>query len=277
MRQAKGFLYLLIFNILVSGTITLAVLTIWDQARLGERINPPTPVIVYVPVTGTPPTPDPAIAMLLPGTPTAMLTETLILDEAPQIRLEPYRVQAGDSLGLIAQRFEVSVADLLAVNSLDDPDRLLVGQEIFIPSGPLPTNTPFIPTATITPLPSATPRLSPTPSRTPTRTPNQDEAVVQIESILGAGNYSTERVKISHVSGRDVSLAGWALVDNQGNRYVFPQLTLRAGGAVYVHTRGGLNTVTDLYWNQSSSVWQAGEIAVLNDAAGFEVDRYQIP
>jgi len=278
MRQIslKGFVYLVVFNILLSGTVTLAVLYFWDEARLGERLNPPTPVIVYVPVTGTPPTPDPALALNLPAeTPVPTPSETPF--DLSTIRLEAYRVQAGDTLGLIANRFDLSVADLLAVNDLEDPDRLLVGQEIWIPSGPLPTSTPFIPTATITPTSTATPLLSPTPSQTPTRTPNQDAPVLQIESVIGAGSIAAEIVKIVHASGREVSLSGWILEDEQGTPYTFPQLSMRQGSVVYLHTRNGINTVTDLYWGLSAAVWQSGETVTLKDETGQEIDRFEIP
>lgn len=275
-RQWKGFLYLLIFNILVSGTVTLAVLYYWDQNRLGTQMKPPTPVVIYVAVTGTPPTLDPALALLLPS-PTFTPDQPLETPTKILLRLEPYLVQPGDSLGVIAERFGVSVADLLAVNDLDDPDRLLVGQELLIPSGPLPTSTRFIPSATATPTASATPPLSPTPTLTPTRTPNLEEPVVEIETILGAGDLTAERVKIVQRRGRDVSLAGWTLEDEQGNQFTFPQLILRQGGVVYLHTRSGANTASDLYWGKSAPIWQSKETAILKDASGAEIARFQVP
>ena len=45
-----------------------------------------------------------------------------------------YTVQAGDSLSKIAQRFNLSVADLLAINQLPDPDLIDIGQILIIPS-----------------------------------------------------------------------------------------------------------------------------------------------
>ena len=44
-----------------------------------------------------------------------------------------YRVQAGDTLSYLSQRFGVSVEAILAANSLPDPDVLFVGQELVIP------------------------------------------------------------------------------------------------------------------------------------------------
>jgi LysM repeat protein len=44
-----------------------------------------------------------------------------------------YVVKAGDTLFTIAQRYGITVADIVAANELLDPDRLSLGQELFIP------------------------------------------------------------------------------------------------------------------------------------------------
>lgn len=44
-----------------------------------------------------------------------------------------YTVQSGDTMGIIAQNFGVSVAELAEANSIDDPDLLSVGQTLVIP------------------------------------------------------------------------------------------------------------------------------------------------
>lgn len=276
MSRFKGFIYILIFNILVSATVTLAVLYFFDRERITAFNTPPTPVVIYIPVTGTPPTLSAEIANLLP------ITETVFLppSETPTpyiIRTEPYQVQPGDSLGQIANRFEISVADILAVNNLDDPDQLFVGQTILIPMGPLPTNTPFIPTPTRTSTITSTPRLSPTPTRTPSRTPNQDNPEIRIDRVLGSGDFANERVQIFHAGGRDVSLLGWKLVSPSGIQYSFPQLILRDGSLVTIHTRAGQDTVSDLYWGQSAAVWNSGERVRLIDRDGNEIDSFSIP
>ena len=46
-----------------------------------------------------------------------------------------YIVERGDTLFRIAQQFGVTVDEIIAVNELPDPDRLDVGDEIFIPPG----------------------------------------------------------------------------------------------------------------------------------------------
>ncbi len=57
-----------------------------------------------------------------------------------------YKVQKGDSLSLIAQRYGVSQAEILGLNALKDPNRLLLGQTLQLPGrvnldAPRPTTT----------------------------------------------------------------------------------------------------------------------------------------
>ena len=57
-----------------------------------------------------------------------------------------YIVAAGDNLTKISQRFGSTVDDLTLANCLDDPDRLRVGQVIYVP----PNSTQSTPSATLT-------------------------------------------------------------------------------------------------------------------------------
>ena len=49
-----------------------------------------------------------------------------------------YKVQKGDSLSVIAQRFGVSVGDIMAANGITDPRKLYAGQTIKIPNPAMP-------------------------------------------------------------------------------------------------------------------------------------------
>ena len=71
-------------------------------------------------------------------------------------------------------------------------------------------------------------------------------------------------------------MANWKLEDSNGNIFVFPDLTLY-NGAINIRTTAGLNTVIDLYWNKSESVWQIGETATLIDPLGNIQATYKIP
>jgi LysM repeat protein len=58
-----------------------------------------------------------------------------------------YTVRPGDTLNLIAQRFGVSLASLIAANGISNPNLIFVGQVLTIPGGgpvptPLPTDAP---------------------------------------------------------------------------------------------------------------------------------------
>jgi LysM repeat protein len=43
-------------------------------------------------------------------------------------------VQAGETLGVIARQYDVTIASIIQANSLTDPNRLSVGQELIIPN-----------------------------------------------------------------------------------------------------------------------------------------------
>jgi LysM repeat protein len=58
---------------------------------------------------------------------------------------DTYVVSQGDTLGSIAQRFGVSVAELQDLNDIADPDQIFVGQELRLPAseaGSAETATP---------------------------------------------------------------------------------------------------------------------------------------
>jgi murein DD-endopeptidase MepM/ murein hydrolase activator NlpD len=82
----------------------------------------PTPALPTPRPTFTPrPTPTLAVATPLPVQPMATATPVI------------YIVQAGDALIPIANRFGVSVAELIAANGIQDATRLQVGQRLVIP------------------------------------------------------------------------------------------------------------------------------------------------
>ena len=67
-------------------------------------------------------------------------TTTTTLDVTTTTVLQVYEVQSGDSLGKIAERFGVTIAELMAANGLPDPDHIEVGQQLDIPP---PTPSPY--------------------------------------------------------------------------------------------------------------------------------------
>lgn len=48
----------------------------------------------------------------------------------------PYTVEAGDSMGLLAEQTSSTVQDLVAGNCLDNADQIFVGQVLYLPRQP---------------------------------------------------------------------------------------------------------------------------------------------
>lgn len=272
MRHWKRLLYYLLINVFVSACTMVAVLVAW------ERTHPPAS-----------PTAEPDARLLASATqPSSEEVVTAAPGEAePQVRpaasepsatsapppeeeAEPleYRVQPGDTLGAIAVRFQVGLEQLMEVNGIADPDRLEIGQMLVIPlaatESPTRTSLPAEPTA-----------VPPSPTRTPPQATG--EAAVVIDSVVGAGDLDAERVWLKRVGAGELSLAGWQLLEEGGQAFTFPQLILYEGGAVFLYTRAGQQTVVELFWGLDSPVWRSGETVILKDAQGEVRATYQVP
>jgi len=257
MKQWKRLAFYLILNIIVSVCVTLGVLLAWDYFKA-----PSEPLAMVADTTealesGSAPTSTSPVSQITetPGTP--------VLD-IPQ-NVDQYEVEFGDTLGLIAERFDVSVEDLMELNALKDPNSLSVGMIIYVP---LPASKRPTPTQGATNTPSG-------PTNTPSGPPV--EAGVIINSVIGVGDIASEHVFISRTGDGELSLAEWRLEDEDGNVYVFPMLSLFERGAVNVWTKLGANTVVDVFWGLQSPVWERGEQVTLRDAQGAVRATYTIP
>ncbi len=49
----------------------------------------------------------------------------------------PYTIEAGDSLGALAQDTGTTMQDVITANCLSDPDTLFTGQVIYLPTSPI--------------------------------------------------------------------------------------------------------------------------------------------
>lgn len=245
MRQFKRLIYYLSINVLVSACTVWAVLSLW------ERTHPP---LANSPVQSTSTNP-------IPAQPNQMPTDTglggVLSPEQPTQALRMYQVLPGDTLGDIANRFDVSVDDLLELNGLSDANQLGSGQVLFIPLDSTPA------------LPPATSEAGSSPAL--------QQGVVTISSVIGAGDPASERVVVSYLGEGELSLFNWRLQDMQGNTFTFPQLTLFKDGAVNVYTRAGVNTVVDLYWAREDPVWETGEIVTLINEQENVQATYRVP
>jgi LysM repeat protein len=263
MNQSKRLFFYLMLNVVVSACTVLVVLFIWER-----RFAPVAPVIL--PTEG--PSAQARVGSLsgTPGIgtpqPIAQGTQTPTPGEDLLKNVEEYQVQFGDTLGLIAEKYDVQIEDLLRVNQINDPNSLSVGMVIYVPLPPdkIPTDTPTLTT---------TPNLA----LTVTLSGSLPEAKVVINSVIGAGDLASERVFLTRTGFGELDLTGWQLRDQNGNVFTFPQLVLFESGAVNVWTTTGTPTVVDLYWGLGSAVWSSGETVVLVDNQGKERAKYAVP
>jgi LysM repeat protein len=252
--NAKRLIVYLILNVIVSASMTLGVMWLWDKTH--PPISAPCLATAATPITAS-----------LLTTPLPLPTEPAAATAAPVTHV----VQSGETLGAIAQRYNVSVEELMTANNLSDPNVLNVGQTLVIPgSGYAPT-----------PLPPGTPGALPTnaaqpPRPTATRDPNAPLSQVSIREVKSPGALADEALVIANQGG-PVDLAGWTIRDEASHVYTFPALTLFEGGAVTLHTAAGSDTVTDLYWGLTEPVWASGRQALLSDAGGNLHTRFTVP
>ncbi len=227
--------------------------------------------------------------------------------EATPVESVTYEVQAGDTLTVIADKFSVSLFDLMVVNGLTDEDFIQVGQVLEIPLGGLPDATPTftpVPIPTDTPLPfdpptplpeganppaepAATVGPSPTPTQTPITATNQsalptstpppaDEINVIISEVVGAGDLAQESLIVLN-QGPGVGLLDWRLEGSSLGSFVFPDIFLFSGGSIRIHTAAGQNTPSDLYLGQGEAAWPPGTTIILRDTDGNEITSFAVP
>lgn len=242
----------IIANIIVTTLVVLTILYVWEQRQssvtLSATSSPEAPAVADTASTPTePPTSSPS-----PTQPTQ------------------YTVQAGDTLGGIAQAYDVSLQDLMAVNGIDDPNLLQIGQTLVIPiSHPTPiTGSPA--TATPESTPNTLPRV-PLPTLTVSGPP-----LVEIAQVAGAGELASEVAVVRNLGGA-VDLEKWTLSDAEDNTFVFPMITLFADAQMRIHSTPGRSTPSDLYWGRDTTAWDSGELITLSDSAGNVVDTYIVP
>ena len=99
-----------------------------------------------------------------------------------------YTIKSGDTLADIAERFGVSLEDLLAANPGIDPSLLHTGDSVKLPSGTnatpgvSATETPADPDTTPEPEPTSEPAPTEEPSPDPTNTPAAGAQTYAVES-----------------------------------------------------------------------------------------------
>jgi LysM repeat protein len=254
--NSKRLIVYLFLNALVSAAVTLSVLWGWDKTH---------PLPTLAPCAQA--TAAPSVVSLTSSTATALASGPALATVTPGA----YVVQSGDTLGGIAERYNLTVEQLMAANNLTDPNLLRVGQSLVIPGNG------YAPTPLATGTPGALPTNAAEPPRaTATSNPNAPLPHLTIREVRAPGKLADETVVIANQGG-PVDLADWTLRDEAGHLYRFPALTLFEGGAVSLHTGAGSDTVTDLYWKLGEPVWASGKQALLSDAGGNLQTRFTVP
>lgn len=278
MRHWKRLFYYLVINVLVSACTVVTVLYLWqnyqseipflNEANPLAMITPLSPGSLFQDLASQADAPEPTAAVVL-------ATETPVQEAAAETQMAEmtYAVEIGDTLGAIAVKFNITVAEILDANEIPNPDALEVGQVLII-------RRPLVAASTHTALPpeEIEAELEST-AATPTNTPEPltGESRVLIDSIIGVGDLASERIFLKRVGPGEISLTGWSLVADNGDTFTFPQLTLFENGAVFIHTREGQTTAVALYWELDHTVWSSGDTVVLIDDQGDVHTSYQIP
>jgi len=233
--QWKRLVFFLLINIFVSALTTTVVLVIWDSAHRPDttELENNGPGFVIPKITQVP------------------------ANLESDVRLQPYQVTAGETLGEIALQFDITVEELLVINGFSDANSIGSGTTIVVPVAGEDTVE----------IPREAEEAAP-----PTNT-----GEVEIVGIFGAGDLASERVQIRGFGEGNLSLAGWRLRDEDGNEYIFPQITLFGNGAVDVYSAAGVDTVVSLYWRSGQPIWNQGETVTLTDQDGNVKSIYTLP
>ena len=273
MKRARPILIMVVLPAVVSLAVTLFVLILWDsQQAPGQR------VIILPTHSGTAMV-EPLPSEFVAGSGLPIFgggEETEIA--APPVNggcQNPQHVVAGgETLGVIATQYGVTVDDLIALNqSIDptfNPDVLSIGQTLTIPACGIPTTTP-VPTAVDTLVPT---RDIPTPVSTSTE-PAPGTISVKITRVLNIGDITREAVEILN-EGSPVDLNGWTLSDGFGNEFEFPSFRLFTGGGVTVYSGVGQDTPINLYWGLTSPLWEICDTVYLSDSDGVTQFQFEI-
>jgi hypothetical protein len=108
--------------------------------------------------------------------------------------------------------------------------------------------------------------------------PSNVRQIVKITNVTGNGQ--PESVEIKNLGEGIVNLNGWTIQDSGNNIYTFPEITIEPEESLKVYNDYENTTVdcsVDVCWTSksSSSLWNNnGDIAILKDSFGEEVDEY---
>ena len=107
--------------------------------------------------------------------------------------------------------------------------------------------------------------------------PALDVATLEIKNVYATEDIQTEFLQIQMVGVGELWLTNWQISNGKKLTYTFPRLQLNNGGTVNLYSKLGVDSVTDLYWGQTESVWKSGDTVLLLDSAANVRAEYIIP
>jgi hypothetical protein len=107
--------------------------------------------------------------------------------------------------------------------------------------------------------------------------PALDEKTLEIKNVYATEDIQTEFIQIQMIGEKELWLTNWQIGDGKKLTYTFPRLQLNSGGTVNLYSKLGVDSVTDLYWGQTESVWQSGDTVLLLDSDDNVRAEYTIP
>lgn len=236
----------LVFVILINALFTLLISSTALLIYVSRR---PDPGLLVAPL---PTASRAATETTRQATPPASVTATA--DGAPATGAEApartYTVREGDSLGAIAQLFGVSQSALAIANGIANPNLIIPGQLLSIPS------------------PAAEGAAADYRPGT---------ADLSLE-VLNAGQYAAETLVIVNRQGQAINLTQWTVSTEQDGAYQFGQMPLLLRGeSVRLFSRAGTDTTYDKYWGRTPVPWNAGTAISLHDSTGAALLTYTVP
>lgn len=255
-RRQLAFLVLL--NAVVSLVVALGVAWAFEARRPDieelAAIYTPRPAPILAAAATEPPA---AAAQPTSAAPVTTTESTVAEPTATPQSSEPpaeeiYIVQPGDTLLVVATRYNITVDDILRANNLNNPDYVFSGQRLVIP-------------------------VQGTGGSTAGATDEQEIQGVAVAAVSGVGDLANEQVAVVNDSDQAFSLQDWQISREGGPTYTFGNVPLFPGGSIRLHSGAGDDTSVDLYWNQPSPVWQSGAVVRLLNAQGRPVSSYTVP
>ncbi len=262
-RRMLPFIFL---NIIVSAAVVLAILWWWDGRQ--EEATASITAAQEIGQVNLPQNESPT-AESAPTELPAREINTVPDEGGPEVHI----VAAGETLGQISSRYDVSMEEIMDANGMSNANFLFVGQELVIPMAGVPAEV-----IEDTGEADNSEEAEDVPAPIATAPSVDGEARIEITEVVGPGQLPLEAVQVVNNGSKEANLAEWKLADQFGNYYEFSAITLFGDGAgIMIHTASGRDSATDLYWGAEESLWNSGDMVVLYDAEGTVVAEYQIP